>query len=142
MIVRHEPLRTLVDLGEETLRHLGRQQAIAVLRDHRMVPHRIVHAETHEPAEQQVVIDLLDQLPLAPHREDHLQQHSPQHIFGRDGGPPLIRIQRAELRVQRPQHLVRQLANLPQRMILRNPPLQRHIAEHPVLNPLVSTHTK
>ncbi len=35
---------------------------------------------------------------------------------------------------------VRQLANRSQRMILRHTLLQRNIAEHPILNSLVSTH--
>ena len=35
----------------------------------------------------------------------------------------------------------RQLANRSQRMILRHTLLQGNITEHPVLNPLVSTHT-
>jgi hypothetical protein len=29
-----------------------------------MVPHRIVHAKAHKPAEQQVVVDLLNQQSL------------------------------------------------------------------------------
>jgi hypothetical protein len=34
---------------------------VAVLRKHRMVPHRVVHAKTHKPAVQKVVVDLLNQ---------------------------------------------------------------------------------
>jgi hypothetical protein len=141
VLVRHEPLGLLVDFGKELLRHLGGQQPVAVLRKHRMVPHRVVHAQAHKPAEQQVVVDLLDQQPLRAHRVEHLQQQRPQNVLRRNRWPPGVGIQRIELRAQRPQHRVRQLANRSQRMILRHTLLQRNIAEHPVLNPLVSTHT-
>ena len=55
VLVRHELLRLRLfrDLGEETLQATSRelQQPIAaVLGEHRMVPHRIVHAQAHEPA--------------------------------------------------------------------------------------------
>ena len=45
-----------------------------------------------------------------------------------------------ELRAQRSQNHIRQPANLTQRMVLRYTLLQRQIAEHPILYPLVSTH--
>ncbi len=64
VLVGHELLRLLVHLGEEPLRHIRGQQSIAVLGEHRMVPHRVVHAKAHKPAEQQVVVDLLDQQTL------------------------------------------------------------------------------
>ena len=37
---------------EERIKDLdvGGEQTVAVLREHRMVPHRVVHAQTHEPA--------------------------------------------------------------------------------------------
>jgi hypothetical protein len=40
--------------GQEFGGDVARQQAIAVLRERRMVPYRIVDAEADEPAEQQV----------------------------------------------------------------------------------------
>ena len=46
VIVAHEPLRLLQNRGEELLRHLARQQAVAVLREHRVVPHRRIR--THD----------------------------------------------------------------------------------------------
>ena len=64
VIVRHEALRLRGHGGEELLRHIAGQQTFAVLREHRMVPYRVVHAQADEPAGQQVVVQLLDQLPL------------------------------------------------------------------------------
>ena len=141
VLVGHVLLRPLVDLGEEPLRHLRGQQTVAVLGEHRVVPHRIVHAEPDEPPEQQVVVDLLHQLPFASHRKEHLQQQRAQHLLRSHRRPSRPCIQRIELRAQRPQNIVRDLPHPTQRMLRRHPLLQRHIAEHPILYPLVSTHT-
>jgi hypothetical protein len=54
----------LVHFGKELLRHIGSQQPVAVFRKYRMVPHPVVHAKTHKPAKQEVVVDLLNQQPL------------------------------------------------------------------------------
>ena len=95
----------MVNFGEETLRHLTGLQTVAILREHGMVPHRVSHAEAYEAAEQQTVIDLLDQLPLALHQEEEdQQQESSQHLLRRDRRPPLIRTQHIELRLQRTQY--------------------------------------
>src|ERR1035438_172121 len=107
-----------------------------------MVPYRVVHAQTHEPAEQQVVVQLLDQLTLRADRVKRLQQKRPQHILRRDRGTARSRVQLGELRVQRLEHAVGQGANLTQRVIRTNTLLQCQIAEHTVLNSLVSTHTQ
>src|SRR5271157_6277706 len=64
MLVGHEPLSMLVYFGKELLRNIGSQQPVAVLGKDRVVPHRIVHAQTHEPAKKKVVVDLLDQQTL------------------------------------------------------------------------------
>lgn len=40
-----------------------------------MVPGRVAYGPADGPAEQQVVVDLLDQLPLAADVEQHPQQH-------------------------------------------------------------------
>jgi len=37
-------------------------------REHRMVPHLVVYAQTDKPAEPQVTVQLLNQLPLRTHR--------------------------------------------------------------------------
>ena len=50
--------------GQELRRNLRLQQAVAVLAEHRRVPDRIIHAKPHEPAEQQVEVQLLHQLAL------------------------------------------------------------------------------
>jgi hypothetical protein len=61
VIVGQERLGPLVHFGEKALRHLAGEQTVPVLGEHRMVPHRVVHAQADEPAEEKVVVDLLDQ---------------------------------------------------------------------------------
>jgi serine/threonine protein kinase len=97
--------------------------------DHAM---RIVHAQTHEPAKQQVVIDLLDQQTFRTNGEEHLQQQPPQDILRGNRRSPRVSVQRVELRAQRPQYRVGHLPHFAQRMIRRHTLLQCHIAEHPV----------
>jgi hypothetical protein len=46
VLIAHEPLRLAFHLGKETLRHCGVQQAITVLRKHRVVPDRIINAQS------------------------------------------------------------------------------------------------
>ena len=62
---------------------------IAILREHRHVPDSIVHLEPHEPTEQQVVLELLHQHPLAANRVEHLKQQGPQQLLRRHRRPPV-----------------------------------------------------
>ncbi len=91
VLVGHELLRLLGHLGEEPLGHTRSQQPIAVVREHRMVSHRIVHAQAHEPAKQKVVVDLLHQQSLRVNRVEHLQKKRSQNIFRRNRRPPDVR---------------------------------------------------
>ena len=112
VIVTHEALRLLVHRREKLLRYFAVEQSVSVLGEHRMVPHRVVHAQTHEPAEQQVVVQLLDQLALRADRVKSLQQKRPQHVLRRDRATPRGCVQFVELRVQRLEHAIGQGANL------------------------------
>ena len=84
---------------------------------------------------------LLDQLPLRPDGIKHLQQQGSQNILRRYL-PTIGRgVQLVELHAQRPQNLVGQLPHRSQRVVLRNALFQRHIAKHPILKLLISTHS-
>jgi hypothetical protein len=48
-------------LRQRTVSRITNQQLVAILRKYRMVPHHIVHAQSNEPAEHQVVVDLFNQ---------------------------------------------------------------------------------
>jgi hypothetical protein len=125
----------------EPLRYRAVEQPFAVLREDRMLPDRIVHAQANEPAKQQVVVDLLDQQDLRTDRLKHLQQQRSQQVLGSDRRATRRRIKLVKILVQGPKHLIGQLADRTQRVALRHSLLQRNIAEHPILNLLSSTHT-
>ena len=140
VIVRHKLPGLLDHGGEELLRPLAVQQPVAVIREDRVVPYRIVHAETYKPAKHPVEVHLLDQLALARHGIKCLQQQRSKNVLGRGRGPTVGRVQTVEITAQQAKHLIRLLANLAQRMMLPNTLLQRYIAEHRTLKPLISTH--
>ena len=123
---------------KEARRNIPRNQPVVVLRIHRRVPHRRVHRQSDEPAEQQVVVQLLHQLTLRTDGVEGLQQKRPQQLLRRDRGRPGRRIQNREIRRQRRQGLVHQNPDRPQRMIRRYPSLQIDVAEQTVA-PLIPT---
>lgn len=86
------------DRRQEAARDVAFQQAVAIFGEHRHVPHRHVHRQADEPAEQHVVGDLLHQLPLRADREQGLQQQRPQQLLRRDRGAAGFRVDRIELR--------------------------------------------
>jgi hypothetical protein len=126
MLVRQQPPDLLVGehRGEKLRRNLAVQQPVAVLRKGGVVPHRVLDAETDKPAEQQVGVDPLDQLPLRAKRMERLQQQGAQQPLGRDRLAADRRIQRGKIARQRLQGRVGDLPDQPQRMIRRNPLLQ------------------
>jgi len=50
---------------KEDPRDIPVQQPLAIFTERRSVPHRVVHLKAHEPAEQQIVVQLFHQLPFA-----------------------------------------------------------------------------
>ena len=80
---------------------IGPRSPLPILGGLAGVPHLIVHIQTHEPTEQQVVLQLLHQQPLAAHPIEKLQQQRSQQLLRRDRRPPVARTQLGELR----QHL-------------------------------------
>jgi hypothetical protein len=105
------------------------QQAIAVLGERRVIPHRIVNANADEPAEQEFELQPLHQLPLRSDRIERLQQHRPNELLRRDRGPADPGVERRELPRKRRQSLVHHHADRSQRVILSDPRFQIDIAE-------------
>ena len=140
VVVREQP----ADLGlaqhrlEELRGDLALQEPVAVLGEHRHVPDRRVHRQADEPAEQQVVVQLLHELALRAHRIESLQQQRPQQLLGRDRRPAVVGIELVEGWRQDAQRLVHQRLDRPQRVILGHPRLAAHIAEQ-ALGPNVVT---
>jgi len=111
-------------------RDVAGQQTVAVLGEHRHVPHRRIHRQADEPAEHHVVGDLLHQLPLRAHREQRLQQKGAQQLLRRDRVPAARRIHLLKPPRQPLQGRVHQRADGPQGMVRRHKGFRAQIAEH------------
>ena len=88
-------------LDEELARHIAAQQPVAVLGEGRTIPDLVIHRETDEPAEQQIVIDLLHQLPFAANPLQRHQKLRPQQLLRGNGLPSVHRPQGREVVIQR-----------------------------------------
>jgi hypothetical protein len=115
---------------EEGGRNIAVEQPIAVLGKRGGRPHGVVHAEPHEPAKQQVVVQLLPQLPLTPDRVQRLEQQRPEQLLRRNRRTPEIDIQRPEPRREALERPIGDAPDRPQWMIRRHPLLQRDVAKH------------
>src|SRR6185312_1817958 len=122
------PARLRQHSGEEFRSDVAPQQALAILREGGRVPNLIVHVQTHEPAKQHVVVQLL-------------HQQRPQQLLRRDRGPTQGRIHFVELWRQFHEHGLGNLANRAQWVILRHSLLWRQVTEHSRLLQIVSTHS-
>ena len=80
--------------AQELGRDVALKQALAVLRERRVIPRRIVNADADKPTKQQVELQPLHQLPLRADRIERLQQHRPQQLLRRDRRPATPRIKR------------------------------------------------
>jgi hypothetical protein len=99
------------DRLQELLGDVGVEQAVPVLRVGRVVPHRIVNAETDEPAKQQVVVELLHQLALGANGVERLDQRAAQQLLRRNRGPAERGVHLRELRIEGHQDLVHDIAD-------------------------------
>ena len=72
VLIGHQLHRLSFDLFEERLGHFLIQQPIPILAVHGRVPHPVIDLQAYEPAEQQVVIELLHEQVLAADRVEHL----------------------------------------------------------------------
>jgi hypothetical protein len=104
-------------------------QPLAVLGEYRHIPHRGIQRQPDKPAEQQIVPQLLHQLPLRAHRIEGLQQQGTQQFLRRNRGSARLGIEFLKLRRQRHQRLVHNLADRPQWMIHWHPRVTAHVAE-------------
>ncbi|KRR16589.1 hypothetical protein CQ13_36760 [Bradyrhizobium retamae] len=63
---------------KERRRTIAIEQPITVLVEHGSIPYRTIDRQSDKLAEQKIVVELLDQLPLRSHRVERFQQQSPQ----------------------------------------------------------------
>jgi len=110
-------------------RHLGGQQPVAVLGEHGRHPDGVVDPEADEPAQQEVILHLLHQLPFRADRKQDLYQARPDHPLRRNRGPTKIGAERLELGIEAGQRLIHHLPDLAQRMPGGDALFQVNIAE-------------
>jgi hypothetical protein len=93
-------------------------QSLAILRTGRRVSHHIVRRQSDEPAGQQIVVQLLHQLPCTPYTIKHVQQQHAQQLFRRDRRTPRRGIQYAKIVVEIAEDFAHQRAYGPVRMLV------------------------
>src|SRR5450631_1263007 len=135
MLVRQQrlDLRMVQKLAHELRKHLAILQSVPVLREGGGVPDRIVRRKPHEPAVQEIVVQLFHQLSFRSNAVEHLEQQCAQQLLRRDRGTSFARVELPQAAVQFAEHLTDKLPDLPQRMARRNPRLRRYVRKQPTL---------
>src|SRR6266481_3211426 len=141
MFIRHERPGSFQHPLEKRLRDLFVQQALPILAVYRVIPDGLVHLHPHEPTEQQVVLQLLDQHSLAAYRIENLQHQRSQQPLRRNRRTPHVGVQFPKHRRHLFQNLVHHLADRSQRMIRWYSLLRGNVAEHSFLVVIVAAHS-
>jgi hypothetical protein len=91
MLVREQVLRPRLreDVLEKGPGHVAGKQTLSLFGEHRRVPDRVVHRQPDEPAEEQVVVQLFHQQPLAADRVQDLEQLRASSFSGGITGRPV-----------------------------------------------------
>ena len=105
-------------------------------------PGRFIHAQANEPAEQQVVVELLNELALAADRDQDMHEQCAKQLLGRNRRTPGMRVALIEQRTHVGENAVDQRAEDTRRVVLRHALLQAHKAEHRRLGILLAAHGK
>src|SRR6266568_9231683 len=135
-----ERLRLRDSLPEELASNLSLQQALAVSTEARMIEARLVQLHVQKPAEQQIVVELLTEQPLAANRIQRHQQRSFEQTLGRNRRTPQHAVDLVKDRRQLSQRQIRHLLDARQRMLLGNSLFQVHYQQHRPLPPFFAAH--
>jgi hypothetical protein len=135
MLIRHQPLllRARYNLSEERFGDIAVDQAVSILGKTRWVPDRIVGTKTDEPSEQEVIVELLDQKPLAADTVRRLQEQGSEQPFWGNRTPAIGRINPVQVARNAAKRAVDQQKQSPQRMIRWNHLLVVEMIQHPTL---------
>ena len=117
------------DGGHDLAGHVRGQQPVAVLREHRRDPYRVVDPEAHEPTEQQIIVHLLHELTLGSDRIKDLKKAGPDQPFWCNGGTAFTGVEPIEIGIQGAQGIIDHRSDLAQRMPGRDALLEIDIAE-------------
>lgn len=114
------PLSLANDAVEELPGDLTLEHAFLVLGEDRVVERLVVQGLVQEPAEEQVVAQLLAELPLAAHAEEGHEETALQQHFRGDGRPAGVGIHSVENPGESQKLLVLELLNFPDRVVDRD----------------------
>src|SRR5712664_3208295 len=103
-------------------------------------PHRIVRVQAHEPAKQQVVVELFHEQPLAAYAVEHLKKQGSKQTLRWNRRPSFTRVNPTKRRRHVLQYDVDHLSNGSQRMTCRHPLVRRNRAPHRALLTVATTH--
>ena len=106
------------------------------------MPDRIVGAQSDKPAEQQVVVELLQQQAFGADPIERLQQRGQQQLLRWNRWTAFQGIQPAEGGIESIKSLIRQPANPPERMTRRDPLLDRDVGEQGAAALLLASHQR
>jgi hypothetical protein len=126
--------------GEKLARHVVLQQPRPVAREGRVVEARLGHIHIEEPAEQQVVVELLAEHPFAAHGVERHQQRGLQQPLGWERRSPDQAVHRIEQRRELPQRRIGEFLDPSQRMLLGHPIARLHNHQHRPLPSLFTPH--
>ena len=99
-------------------------------------------SSTDSPTNQQVVIQLLHQLPLRANGMESLQQQGPQQLLRRDRRAAVLRVEPGKLPVERGQSVVGKAADQAKRVVFGDAAIRAHIAEQAVPSLVYAAHSK
>jgi len=136
------PAGGVLDPLEEHAGQVFVEEPLAVGAEGGVVPDLVFQGQAHEPAVQQVVVDGLDQQPLAADREQDLQQQGLEQHFGRYRRAAVAGIHRLELRRHGGQQSVNHRAQFAQWVFGRYPVFEADVAEHRPLKVLCASHIR
>ena len=129
MLVRQQrlDLRMVQKPGHELREHIAVLQPLPVLGEGGRVPDRIVRRQSHEPAVQKIVVQLLHQLAFRADAVEHLQQQGAQQLLRRDRRTSLAGVEPPKAAVQITQNIPDKFPHLPQRMVRRHTLIRRDV---------------
>jgi len=133
------PTRALHDGLEELAEHIAvAEPAVPVLREARVIRHRVLEAETAEPAIRKVEVHLLAQSTLRTNAEAVADQQHPHHQLRIDRRTAGVAVERGELLAQLSQ--IEEPIDAAEQMIRGNVRVQIERVEQSVLRAVLLTH--
>lgn len=115
---------------KEAARNIGRNQAFAQSAEIGLIQARTFEIHVEKPAKEDVVVQLLTELPIGAARVQRDQQLPLEQALGRNRRPPRLRVQGVQFPRDRAQRSISQFLHLAKRMLGQHTRLRREVMEH------------